>query len=116
LDDNWELEYFESLVETALGDPDKDGESNAREQALRTNPTKFNGSFDLRYHRLPNGNLRLAWPSWRGFVFRIQSADHVLGPWSGQAVVESGEFQTEWDAKPGAEEVRFYRVQAELKP
>jgi hypothetical protein len=56
------------------------------------------------------------WSSWRGFVFRIQSADHVLGPWSEQAVVESGKFQTEWDAKPGAEEVRFYRVQAELKP
>ena len=116
LDDNWELEYFESLVETALGDPDKDGESNAREQALRTNPAKFNGSFDLRYHRLANGDLRLAWPSWRGFVFRIQSADHVLGPWSGQAVVESGKFQTEWDAKPVAQGVRFYRVQAEIKP
>ena len=116
LDDNWELEYFESLVETALGDPDKDGESNAREQALRTNPAKFNGSFDLRYHRLANGDLRLAWPSWRGFVFRIQSADHVLGPWSGQAVVESGKFQTEWDAKPVAQGVRFYRVQAELRP
>ena len=116
LDDNWELEYFESLVETALGDPDKDGESNAREQALRTNPAKFNGSFDLRYHRLANGNLRLAWPSWRSFVFRVQSADHVLGPWNGEAVVESGKFQTEWDAKPGAAGVRFYRVQAELKP
>jgi len=116
LDDNWELEYFESLVETALGDPDKDGESNAREQALRTNPAKFNGSFDLRYHRLANGDLRLAWPSWPGFVFLIQSADHVLGPWSGQAVVESGKFQTEWDAKPVAQGVRFYRVQAELRP
>ena len=116
LDDNWELEYFESLVETALGDPDKDGESNAREQALRTNPAKFNGSFDLRYHRLANGDLRLAWPSWRGFVFRIQSADHVLGPWNGEAVVESGKFQTEWDAKPVAQGVRFYRVQAEIKP
>ena len=116
LDDNWELEYFESLVEEALGDPDKDGESNAREQALRTNPAKFNGSFDLRYHRLANGDLRLAWPSWRGFVFRIQSADHVLGPWNGQAVVESGKFQTEWDAKPVAQGVRFYRVQAEFKP
>jgi len=116
LDDNWELEYFESLVETALDDPDKDGESNAREQALRTNPAKFNGSFDLRYHRLANGDLRLAWPSSRGFVFRVQSADHVLGPWNGEAVVESGKFQTEWDAKPGAAGVRFYRVQAELKP
>ena len=116
LDDNWELEYFESLVETALGDPDKDGESNAREQALRTNPAKFNGSFDLRYHRLANGNLRLAWPSWRSFVFRVQSADHVLGPWIGEAVVESGKFQTEWDAKPVAQGVRLYRVQAEFKP
>ncbi len=116
LDDNWELEYFESLVETALGDSDKDGESNAREQALRTNPTKFNGSFDLRYHRLANGDLRLAWPSWRSFVFRVQSADHVLGPWNEEAVVESGKFQTEWDAKPVAQGVRLYRVQAEFKP
>ena len=116
LDDNWELEHFESLVETALGDPDKDGESNAREQALRTNPASFNGSFVLRYHRLANGDLRLVWPSWRGFVFRVQSADQVLGPWNREAVVESGKFQTEWDAKPGAGGVRFYRVQAELKP
>ena len=116
LDDNWELEHFESLVETALGDPDKDGESNAREQALRTNPASFNGSFVLRYHRLANGNLRLVWPSWRGFVFRVQSADQVLGPWNREAVVESGKFQTEWDAKPEPEGGRFYRVQAELKP
>ena len=116
LDDNWELEHFESLVETALGDPDKDGESNAREQALRTNPASFNGSFVLRYHSLANGDLRLVWPSWRGFVFRVQSADQVLGPWNREAVVESGKFQTEWDAKPEPEGGRFYRVQAELKP
>ena len=56
------------------------------------------------------------WPSWRGFVFRVQSADQVLGPWNREAVIESGKFQTEWDAKPELEGGRFYRVQAELKP
>ena len=116
LDDNWETEHFQTLTQAAAGDPDRDGESNAREQALDTDPAAFDGSLELYFRRLANGDLRLAWPSWHGFVYRVQSADHALGPWSGQAVVEPGKFQTEWDAKPVAEGVRFYRVQAELKP
>jgi subtilisin family serine protease/subtilisin-like proprotein convertase family protein len=116
LDDSWETEQFQSLGQTAVGDPDGDGLSNAREQMLRTDPTAFDGHFDLRYLRLANGDLRLAWPSWHGFAYRVQSADHALGPWIDRAVVEPGKFQTEWNAKPEAEGVRFYRVQAELKP
>jgi subtilisin-like proprotein convertase family protein len=116
LDDDWETARFGSLGQAALGDPDRDGVPNAREQALHTDPATFDGHFDLRYLRLANGSLRLAWPSWRGFVYRVQSADHALGPWTEQAVVESGQFQTTWEAKPEAAGVRFYRVHAELKP
>jgi subtilisin family serine protease/subtilisin-like proprotein convertase family protein len=116
LDDNWETEQFGSLGQAALGDPDRDGASNAREQALRTDPTTFDGHFDLRYLRLANGGLRLAWPSWRGFAYSVQSAGHALGPWREQAVVEPGQFQTTWEAKLEAAGVRFYRVRAELKP
>ena len=116
LDDNWETEQFQSLGQSALDDPDGDGASNAREQALRTDPEAFDGRVDLRYLRLADGILRLAWPSWRGFAYSVQSADHALGPWSERAVIEPGKFQTIWDAKPEAEGVRFYRVRAELKP
>ncbi len=116
LDDNWETEQFGSLGQAALGDPDRDGASNAREQALRTDPTTFDGHFDLRYLRLANGGLRLAWPSWRGFAYSVQSAGHALGPWREQAVVEPGQFQTTWEVKMEAAGVRFYRVRAELKP
>jgi subtilisin-like proprotein convertase family protein len=116
LDDNWETAQFGSLGQAALGDPDRDGASNAREQALRTDPTTFDGHFDLRYLRLANGGLRLAWPSWRGFAYSVQSAGHALGPWREQAVVEPGQFQTTWEAKLEAAGVRFYRVRAELKP
>ena len=116
LDDDWETAQFGSLSQTALEDRDRDGVPNAREQALHTDPATFDGHFDLRYLRLGNGSLRLAWPNWRGFVYRVQSADHAFGPWTEQAVVEPGQFQTTWEAKPEAADVRFYRVHAELKP
>ena len=116
LDDNWETEQFGSLGQAALGDPDRDGVSNAREQGLLTDPTTFDSYFGLRYLRLANGDLRLAWPNWHGFAYSVQSADHSLGPWTEQAVVEPGQFQATWEAKPEAAGVRFYRVQAKLKP
>ena len=116
LDDNWETEQFGSLGQAALGDPDRDGVSNAREQGLQTDPVTFDSYFGLRYLRLANGDLRLAWPNWHGFAYSVQSADHSLGPWTEQAVVEPGQFQATWEAKPEAAGVRFYRVQAKLKP
>ena len=116
LDDNWETEQFGSLGQAALGDPDRDGVSNAREQGLQTDPATFDSYFGLRYLRLANGDLRLAWPNWHGFAYSVQSADHSLGPWTEQAVVEPGQFQATWEAKPEAAGVRFYRVQAKLKP
>ena len=116
LDDNWETEQFQSLEQSASDDPDGDGASNAREQALGTDPRTFDGRFDLRYLRLADGTLRLAWASWHGFAYSVQSADHALGPWSERTVIEPGKFQTIWDAKPEAKGVRFYRVRAELKP
>ncbi len=116
LDDNWEIEQFLSLGQSALDDSDGDGESNAREQALATDPEAFDGHFELRYFRLADGTLKLAWPSWHDFVYRIQSADRALGPWTEQVVVEAGQFQTTWEIKPEAVGVRFYRVHAELIP
>ena len=47
-----------------------------------------------------------------GFSF----ASDPLGPWSEQAVVEAGEFQTEWHTNPELDGVRFYRVRAQRKP
>ena len=116
LDDDWETAQFGSLGQTALEDPDRDGVPNAREQALHTDPETFDGYFDLRYLRLGNGSLRFAWPNWRSFVYRVQSADSAIGPWTEQAVVEPGQFQTSWETKPEAAGVRFYRVLAELEP
>jgi subtilisin family serine protease/subtilisin-like proprotein convertase family protein len=116
LDDNWETERFGSLGQSASGDPDGDGASNAREQVLQTDPVVFDGRLDLRFLRLGDGSLRLTWPSWHGFDYRVQSADHALGPWSVQAVVEPGKFQTDWRAKPEPEGMRFYRVHAQRKP
>ena len=116
LDDHWETEQFGSLVQAARDDPDADGAPNAREQALQTDPQAFDGRLELRFFRLVDGTLRLAWPSWHGFVYRVQSAEHALGPWGEQAVVKPGKFQTEWQVKPGSEEVRFFRVRAQRKP
>ncbi len=116
LDDDWETAQFGTLAQTALEDPDRDGVPNAREQALHTDPETFDGYFDLRYLRLGKGSLRLAWPNWRGFVYRVQSADYAIGPWTEQAVVEPGQYQTSWETKSEFADVRFYRVLAELEP
>lgn len=116
LDDSWENTQFGSLRQSALGDPDGDGVSNAREQVLQTDPQSFDGHLDLRVLRLTDGTLRLAWSSWNGFVYRVQSANQALGPWSEQAVVEPGKFQTEWRTKSEPEGLRFYRVRAQRRP
>ncbi len=116
LDDDWEIDQFQSLGQSALGDPDGDGVSNAREQVLHTDPEAFDGHFDLRYLRLADGTLRLVWPSWRDFAYIVQSADHALGPWSERAVIGPGKFQTIWETNPELKGGRFYRVRAELKP
>jgi hypothetical protein len=46
LPDDWETEYFGSLVQGADGDPDGDGLYNQAEQELGSDPTRFDSDGD----------------------------------------------------------------------
>ena len=116
LADDWEQSHFGSLEEKSLGDPDRDGWPNSREQAMHSNPVVFDRSFDLRLHPLAAGRLRLSWPAWRGFQFQVQSAADAGGPWSDRALVESGRYESEWIFELQEDGVQFFQVKAQLKP
>ena len=116
LDDEWEQANFGSLDEGRLDDPDRDGWPNSREQAMHTNPALFDREFDVRLRSLADGRLRFRWPAWHGFRFHVQSAAAVDGVWTDRALVEPGQYESEWVAEPQSVSDRFFRVKAELKP
>ena len=116
LDDEWEQASFGSLDEDRLGDPDRDGWPNSREQAMHTNPALFDREFDVRLRSLVDGRLRFSWPAWHGFRFHVQSAAAVDGVWTDRALIEPGQYESEWVAEPQSGSDRFFRVKAELKP
>ena len=116
LDDEWEQANFGSLDKERLDDPDRDGWPNSREQAMHTNPALFDREFDVRLRPLADGRLRFSWPAWHGFRFHVQSAAAVDGVWTDRALVEPGQYESEWVAEPESGSDRFFRVKAELKP
>ena len=116
LDDEWEQANFGSLDEGRLDDPDRDGWPNSREQAMHTNPALFDREFDVRLRSLVDGRLRFSWPAWHGFRFHVQSATTVDGKWTDRALVEPGQYESEWVTEPQSGNDRFFRVKAELKP
>ena len=116
LDDEWEQANFGSLDEDRLGDPDRDGWLNSREQAMHTAPAVFDREFDVRLRPLADGRLRFSWPAWHGFRFHVQSATTVDGKWTDRAIVEPGQYESEWVTEPQSGNDRFFRVKAELKP
>jgi subtilisin-like proprotein convertase family protein/subtilisin family serine protease len=79
LDDGWELFHFGSLAQTAGGDPDKDGWSNAREQLMGTNPNAVDSFFQLAADLSPwNSALaRIAWPANTNFTYELSGATNV---------------------------------------
>jgi hypothetical protein len=53
--DSWELQYFGNLLQTAAGDPDGDGESNATEQANGSAPNnRASNAADIDADGLPD--------------------------------------------------------------
>ncbi len=78
LADGWERDVFGSLAEAALGDPDGDGLTNAREQALGTNPRTNDQPLRLEVASYDPGRLlRLSWPALDGTEYRILAASRV---------------------------------------
>lgn len=110
LDDFWEIRYFNCLyAQGARDDGDKDGYSNAREQAMGTDPTRPNHlPFTLDLSRWNASIARLSWPSASGVGYQVWAGTNVnslvlvtnvAGRWP----------ETEWFT-PTAPRAQFFRV------
>ncbi|MFM8471517.1 MAG: S8 family serine peptidase [Limisphaerales bacterium] len=81
LDDNWEMAKFGTLAYGPLGDPDGDGISNAREQAIGSNPNDLNSPFPFTLDASPwNAQLlRLSWPAAAGRAYELRTSSNASG-------------------------------------
>ena len=82
LDDNFERRFFGGLSRGPADDPDGDGFNNAREQAMRTDPTRPNRAFSAVYSPWNRDLARLSWPSLPDEKFEVLSATEPDGPYT----------------------------------
>jgi subtilisin family serine protease len=110
LDDRWEMQYFGSLTQGALGDPDLDGHSNIREQIMGTDPTVNNNlPFSVDFSPWTAGLARLSWPSSGNYHFEVWGGSN---PGTLLLLTDvPGQFpETEWFVGYNLASSQFYRV------
>ena len=83
LDDLWETARLGSLGSGALDDPDRDGLSNAREQAIGSHPSDMNSPFpfalDASVWNPSLGLLRVSWPAAADRAYELRSGTNATG-------------------------------------
>ena len=81
LDDDWELAHLGSLAFGPQDDPDGDGFSNVREQAIGSHPGQLNSPFTFTLDASPwNAQLlRVSWPAAAGRTYELRSGTGVAG-------------------------------------
>ncbi len=74
LDDDWEMAKFGTLAYGPRDDPDGDGLSNAREQAIGSHPNQMDSPFPFALDAsVWNANLlRLSWPAAAGRAYELR--------------------------------------------
>lgn len=75
LDDNWEMAKFGSLASGPLADPDGDGFSNVREQAIGSDPSRMDSPFPFALDAsVWNSQLmRVSWPAAAGRSYELRT-------------------------------------------
>jgi subtilisin family serine protease/subtilisin-like proprotein convertase family protein len=81
LDDDWEMAKFGTLAYGPLDDPDDDGFSNAREQAIGSNPSDLHSPFPFVLDAsVWNSQLmRLSWPAAAGRAYELRMNTNSAG-------------------------------------
>lgn len=81
LDDDWELAKFGTLAYGPLDDPDGDGFSNAREQAIGSHPNQMDSPFPFALDAsVWNSQLmRLSWPAAAGRAYELRMNTNSAG-------------------------------------
>ncbi|MEN9573864.1 MAG: hypothetical protein RL514_1719 [Verrucomicrobiota bacterium] len=82
LADDWELAKFGTLAYGPLDDPDGDGFSNAREQAIGSHPNQLDSPFPFALDASVWNSqlLRLSWPAAAGRNYDVRTNTNVAGP------------------------------------
>jgi subtilisin-like proprotein convertase family protein len=80
LDDAWEQAQFGTLAYGAADDPDRDGYSNAQEQAMGSSPTAMNAPLRIDAVKAQTGLLRLSWPGQMGVTYQVLSSTNPTTP------------------------------------
>ncbi|MBI1841200.1 MAG: S8 family serine peptidase [Verrucomicrobia bacterium] len=110
LEDAWELARFGDLTHGPAEDPDRDGMSNAMEQAVGGNPLGEDAPFLVDLSPWNRFVVRLSWPGTLGAVYQVLSASDPAGPYLPAGVV-SGDFPTtEWFTPQDAARSRLFQV------
>jgi hypothetical protein len=115
LDDDWEMAKFGSLAYGPKDDPDKDGNNNAREQLMGTNPLLADVPFKLDLSTWNPGISRLSWPGSTNYHYEV---------WTGTNVTSLNLFtnlpgrfpETEWFTPNNVSPQQFFRVHAVQNP
>lgn len=81
LDDDWELAKFGTLAYGPLDDPDGDGLSNAREQAIGSHPNQMDSPFPFALDASVWSSqlLRLSWPAAAGRAYDLRTSTAAEG-------------------------------------
>lgn len=110
LDDDWEVENFETFDYTALDDPDEDGFRNGYEQAAGTDPKVNDRPFILDLNEWKEGMLRLSWPGNDNAQYDIFSSLFSPNQFGKIASVDGRFPITDTVISIGAKTMEFFRV------
>ena len=109
LEDAWENKYFGDLRTEPGADPDGDGLTNAAEQALGTDPTRWDGPA-AELVRDGVGKWRLLWPAAAGRTYRLEATTDLGTAFGGLGTAVGRAPISAW-MLPQLEVRQFFRIQ-----
>lgn len=112
LDDAWEQSRLLTASGDLRGDPDGDGDNNAVEQVLGTDPLAANDAMQLDLSAFNGQNLRLSWPGSTNRSYQLFTSG-ALHQWPTNFLAIPGRFpETEWFL-PATNPAAFFKVRHE---
>jgi subtilisin-like proprotein convertase family protein len=110
LDDNWEMAHFNSLAQGPRDDPDGDGDNNAREQVMGTDPGAVDAIFRIDLSAWDDRLTRLCWPAVTNRTYDILAGGDVGSPLTLLTNVPGRFREAEWFTPYTNLANRFFRV------
>lgn len=110
LDDAWERRWFGDLSRAPKEDPDLDGATNAREQALHSDPTRNESPLRVQVANYDANALRLSWPATGLSDYEVLVGDVLTGQTNEVARVRGLYPAADWIQPIQSGVNRFFRV------